>query len=218
MLRAAPRGRQDEVAPTHTTPASGNRSLAIANGSSQGDQKDAPLRVPLHQLQKTPHHPHAPCQRGGGRRLRPGPHHRPRPHRGRGHRSATAQPDGGRAHRARVVRRPAGRARAAREPSGGDLGDAGGRRGRNARPAGVRDRRRSAMSSPAKKSGPEEHTRRGSRMSAVFENARSEQAQKKIPLLADADFNRIFARHDGRSHAPGGPCRGARARPCAAAG
>ena len=35
-------------------------------------------------------------------------------------------------------------------------------------------------------------------MSAVFENARSEQAQKKIPLLADADFNRVFARHDGR--------------------
>lgn len=35
-------------------------------------------------------------------------------------------------------------------------------------------------------------------MSAVFENARSQEAQKKIPLLADADFNRVFARHDGR--------------------
>ena len=31
-------------------------------------------------------------------------------------------------------------------------------------------------------------------MSAVFENARSLDAQKKIPLLADADFNRVFAR------------------------
>jgi len=35
-------------------------------------------------------------------------------------------------------------------------------------------------------------------MSAVFGNARSSDAQKKIPLLADADFNRVFARHGGR--------------------
>ncbi|MFT3790363.1 MAG: AMP-binding protein [Rudaea sp.] len=35
-------------------------------------------------------------------------------------------------------------------------------------------------------------------MSAVFENARSQEAQKKIPLLADADFDRVFAWHDGR--------------------
>jgi len=32
-------------------------------------------------------------------------------------------------------------------------------------------------------------------MSAVFENTRSQEAQKKIPLLADADFNRVFMRH-----------------------
>jgi len=35
-------------------------------------------------------------------------------------------------------------------------------------------------------------------MSAVFENARLQEAQKKIPLLADADFNRAFAWHDER--------------------
>lgn len=35
-------------------------------------------------------------------------------------------------------------------------------------------------------------------MSAVFENARSQEAQKKIPLLADADFNRVFAWHGER--------------------
>ena len=35
-------------------------------------------------------------------------------------------------------------------------------------------------------------------MSAVFENARSSDAQKKIPLLAEKDFNRVFARHGDR--------------------
>jgi len=35
-------------------------------------------------------------------------------------------------------------------------------------------------------------------MSAVFENARSQEAQKKIPLLADADFSRVFARRGER--------------------